>query len=667
MILAIAQVPAFAAPPGKKNQAPPPKVDETVGDLAVVLQGVETRVEGVGLVVGLDNTGGDPPESWYRSQLVEEMTKEGIDHASKMLADPQYAMVIVRMTIPAGASPDDHFDVEIESPPGSSTKSLSGGRLLKTRLRPILMAGGAPKTGSEFGFALGPIMVGTAENPNDLKSGRVLGGGRVKKETPFTMVIKDKHRSIRTAAIIQNAINQRFPQRGTGISKGTANGKSDSHLEIKIPSNYHQNQLRYFRVVQLLQLVDSPDLRVQRQETWGKELLDPKTSGIAALKLESLGISAQEKLEEGLKSPHPQVRFLAAEALAYLDNPKGAEVLSETAIQMPQFRAYALAALASMDQPVAHIKLRQLMDANDIEVRYGAFNALRVLDPRDPRLGRIDVMDQPKVEKPDEEFEGSDAMALSIARTASTPRVPDHFSLYVVDSDGPPVVHVSRTRRSEIVLFGRDQALETPVVLGTGNILLNAAEKDDQIEISKIVMSRFGNNDVKLRTSLDLVEVIRRVANLGATYPEIVSILDAANRQKNLAGTLIVDAVPPTDPEYFEAAIFGKDTTVKSDPKVEQTSTKPMSRFRKLFRAFGGQEETVAEKKPAPSPAKPEDAEKVASAAEKDKDAAASDEIPPKKDDGLKKASQIQEEEPAPAAAAKGRPRLLNWLKRSGD
>ena len=132
------------------------------------------------------------------------------------------------------------------------------------------------------------------------------------------------------------------------------------------------------------------------------------------------------------------------------------------------------------------------------------------------------------------------------------------------------MIHVSRTRRSEIVVFGRSQKLLPPIVLGTGAILLNAAEKDDEIEISKIVPSKFGDSDVKLRTSLELAEVIRRVANLGTTYPEVVAILDAANRQKNLPGALVVDAVPESNMDYLQAAILGKDPKAKVDPAVQR-------------------------------------------------------------------------------------------------
>ena len=108
----------------------------------------------------------------------------------------------------------------------------------------------------------------------------------------------------------------------------------------------------------------------------------------------------------------------------------------------------------------------------------------------------------------------------SQVRLAAQARRDDPFGLYVVDSEGPPLIHVSRTRRSEIVVFGRQQKLLPPIVLDTGSIFLNAAENDDKIELSKIVPSRFGDGDVKITTSLELAEVVRKTASLGATYPE---------------------------------------------------------------------------------------------------------------------------------------------------
>ncbi|QEH35058.1 flagellar basal body P-ring protein [Aquisphaera giovannonii] len=671
ILLALAQVQADAA--SKKKEPPPPKTDETVGDLAFVPQAGETKVEGVGLVSNLENTGVDPPPSWYRTQLVEEMGKAMIDHPNKILADPRFAMVVVRMTIRTGASPEDRFDVEVEVPPACGTKSLAGGYLMMTRLREVMVAGGSPRTSQDLALAQGPVMIGNEKDPNNPKVGRVLGGGKVKKETPFTLVIMENRRSFRTAKMLETVINARFHQSEAGTQKGAATGKTDGHLTLKVPTTYHQNQLRFFRVVQLLPMIDTPELRERRMAAWGKELLDPKTSGVAAMKLEGLGPSAGEVLRQGLKSDNAQVRFFSGESLAYLDDPSGADALGDTAAKMPQFRAYALAALAAMDQNASHMKLRKLMDEPDVEVRYGAFNALRTLDPNDPALGRVGILDQPRKEEDEADEEAPDAMAVALASASQRARPEDPFALYIVDSEGPPMVHVSRSRRSEIVVFGRDQKLLPPIVLGTGAILLNASDNNEEVEISKIVPSRGGDSDLKYRTSLDVGEVVRRVSNLGASYPEVVAILEAANRQKNLPGSLAIDAVPVTTPAYFEAAILGKDST-KPDKAVKQASAKaekPASRLRRLLRLGRGDdgEGDATAASVDKDKGKGKDADATASASPKapgagaDADKAGSGPAA-KKDPSVQKAGTEAEAGADDGDGPSSRPRLFNLFRR---
>jgi hypothetical protein len=311
-------------------------------------------------------------------------------------------------------------------------------------------------------------------------------------------------------------------------------------------------------------------------------------------------------------------------------------------------------------------------------------------------LGQVSVLDVPKTEEPPDE--SPDAMAVALATAANRPRPEDPFAFYIVDSDGPPIIHVSRTRRSEIVVFGRNQKMLTPIVLGTGSILLNAADKDDQVELSKIVPSRFGDSDVKLRTSLELGEVIRRASNLGATYPEIVAILESADRQKNLPGPLVVDAVPTAKADYFQAAIMGMDS-VKVDPAVKRTAAQdsgPGSRLRRLFGR--GNRDHDGTGKDSAKPADAQDATSMAAGTSKSKSGQAdssadtsvatsdSSKSPdtdrpvasagaepgtvgsgsatgsgpiPKKDDSVQKAGV---EEPS-----RRRSRLLDWLRGRGD
>jgi flagellar basal body P-ring protein FlgI len=557
-----------AAPKKKWSEPAPPKTHETINDLAFVFSDGRVQLEGVGLVFGLDNTGAEAPPSWYRQKLLDDMRKAGVENANQILKDKRFSLVIVHAEIPTGSTPADRIDVALELPPACGTTSLAGGYLLQTRLRPMMIAGGTPREGKEFAVAQGPVLTGTAANPSSLKVGRVLGAARIKEPLPFRLVIRDNRRSIKTAALLESVVNQRF-HFAEGVNEaGAAKGKTDEYLELKVPRVYHHNQDRYFRVVRLLPIVESPALRAERLVAWGQELLDPKTAGVAALKLEGQGTTGCETLRKGLESPNAQVRFFAAEALAYLDDPAGVDVLADAATHQLDFRPWALAALAATDQAAAHMALRKLMDVADVKVRYGAFDALRTLDEGDPFLGRIRVLDDPA--PPDEETqEGS--MAIALARRRNRPE--DPFALYLIDCDGPPMVHIANSRRCEIVLFGRDQKVLTPLVLGTGAILLNASENDDSVQISKIVPARYGeaDSDAKVAASLELGDVIRQAANLGAKYPDILAILQAAERQKNLPGPLVVDAVPGTSPVYLEAALFGKDTTAKKDDAVKPT------------------------------------------------------------------------------------------------
>lgn len=558
---------AAKKPAAKKPQVL--KVEETVGDLAKIPPLTETRIEGVGLVVGLDNTGSEAGPSVWRNKLLEKMRKDRVVNAERYLASPTNSLVIIRGKIPAGITTDDVFDVELELPPGSTTTSLEGGQLMLAELFMIgYNSAGDPLDGQKKATVSGSVMTGSTANPDDPKAGRVLGGARVKKDEPYLMIINEKRKSFSTAALLQANINNRFSRLRGIDQEGMAKAKTDEVLELKIPTNYHHNQYRYFQVVENLPAANLPELLPQRLERWGKELLDPKTAGASAIRLEGIGRNAAEALKKGLASPHPQVRYFAAEALAYLGDESGVDVLADAAANRPEFRAFALAALAAMDQPASLMRLQELMSHADEKVRYGAFNSLRTADKTHPALGQVAVRDQEP--EPEPEDAGSMEMRIAATRRKKPTRRPDPFDLYIVDCEGPPLVHVARSRRCEIVIFGKGQKLQTPAVLGAGPILINAADGDASVHVSRIGSESVDGPDQKVPTrGLELAETICVAANLGATYPEVLAILQAADRQKNLSGKLVVDALPTTTAAYEEAQVAGRDVT-KADPAVSK-------------------------------------------------------------------------------------------------
>ena len=221
------------------------------------------------------------------------MSKAGVEHAEKLLANPQVSMVIVRLTIPIGVDPTDRLDVQVEVPPACGTTSLAGGYLLKTRLREVLIAGRGRPAGHDMALAQGPIMIGTPAKPNDPKVGRVLGGGRVKKEYPFTLVIKENRESYSHVHDARDGCQQAIPRDRERTPERCRNRENlRAILVLNVPAVYHQNQEHYFRVVQLLPMIDTPELQLARIAAWSKELLDPTTAGVAAMKLEGLGLPA---------------------------------------------------------------------------------------------------------------------------------------------------------------------------------------------------------------------------------------------------------------------------------------------------------------------------------------------------------------------------------------
>jgi hypothetical protein len=551
-----------------KKKEVPPKVDETIGDVANIF-GRDVKVEGVGLVIGLDGTGAEPAPSWHQKKLVDEMQKAGLEHPERLLNSVNISLVVVRAVIPAGVSTKDRFDIDIELTAASATSSLAGGFLMSTRLAQRVTTKEGDKDDKVIATAMGPVMCGNQAKPNDPKVARVLGGGRVLNDALYLLSIKELRRSGKTSQLIENVVKQRFHQTQDGRNEGMVKAKTDSALELRVPKIYHHNQDRYHLVISHLSLVDNPNLRQERLRVWGKELLDPKRAGLAALKLEGLGPSAAPVLKEALGAPEDNVRYFAAEALAYLNDGDGAAVLYEMAKKKPEFRLFAFKALAAMDQAASLLKLRALMSEADSELRYAAFDALRTLDPTDPFLGRIRVIDP--VAQPD-----MDEMAVPIVgqpRKKPEPPPEDPFKLYVVDSEGPPLIHVSGNTRCEIVIFGKSQKMLTPIVLGAGGpLLLNASDGDEKVQICKITTKNLDAPNNKVNCTLDLAQVLKEMANLGASYPDVVSVIHMADKQKNLQGPFEVDKLPVPTKAYDDAQLAGVKT--KKDDNVKKTSGK---------------------------------------------------------------------------------------------
>lgn len=492
---------------------------DIVGDLAVAYGLHPIPVEAIGLVTGLRGTGSDPLPSPERQYLLAEMQRRGVDSPNTVLASPDTSLVLLRGYLRPGIQRGDRFDLEVRVPSRSETTSLLGGYLLEVPMREMAVLGGAIREGRVLASGEGPVLVDPNADPAKdaiyATRGVILGGGVSRTSRTLGLVLKPEHQSVFNSARIQTVVNRRFSLVHRGIQEGVAKAKTNEYIELKVHPRYKDNIERYLAVIRAIPLKDNETDRVRRITELQQQLLNPDTAASAAIKLEALGNPSVKALKEVLQSPHVPVRFYAAEALAYLDCPDAAPVLGQIARDEPAFRVYALSALGTLNDLESLEQLRSMLSSPSAETRYGAFRALTTLNPNDPV-----IMGE---------------------------KLGDQFSYHVLHVDGPPMVHVTKSRRAELVLFGSHIRLNSPPLLEAGNRIMVTGR-----EPGKIVISKFTPNepDQKRFVSDDLDEVIRAVVELGGTYPEVVQMLQQAKAGGYLTARFEVDALPEPGRRY---------------------------------------------------------------------------------------------------------------------
>jgi hypothetical protein len=510
-----------------------------IGDVSVPFGLFPIRVETPALVTGLPGTGSDPGPSPERAYVVSEMQKQGVQSPNQILASPATDIVVVRGYLRPGIQKGDRFDLEVRVPTRSENTGLRGGWLMEMKLKEIAAADGMWREGSDVAIAQGPILVDpTADERSDkvlASRGRVLGGGVSTISRPIGLVLRDAYKNVAVSAAAGAAINRRFHTYDKGIKVGVCTPKTDQFLELKVHPRYKDNVERYVRVIRALALKETPQEQAARLKTLENNLLDPLSSATAALRLEAIGKDAIPVLKKGAASTNVEVRFYAAESLAYLDEASAAPILGEIARDQPAFRAFALAALGAMDEFDAFEALKGLLATQSAETRYGAFRALWAMNKNDPLIRDEAVTDQ--------------------------------FKYHVVNIDGPEMVHITRNTRAELVLFGRNQKFVPPVRLEAGpQIMINSID-GDRLSVSRFAV---GQPDQKKIVSLSVDEMIRAVAELGGTYPDVVQALQQAKAARSYAGRLEIDAVPEAGREYQRTAVVSADE--KLTPEQEKAA-----------------------------------------------------------------------------------------------
>lgn len=517
-----------------------------VGDLTFASGMNPVQVQGVGLVVGLRDTGSDPAADANRQALLDEMETHEVDDPQTHLASKNTSLVLVAGLLPPGVQKGDRIDLEVTTPARSDTTSLRDGWLMQVRLREVAVLNNVQRKGDIDAIGGGDVVIDAmfeeTEDKLSLLRGRVLGGGEARISRNLGLVLKENVASVQASAMIGQAINARFHHFDRGVKQGVAKPLNSRVLELAIPPRYKNNVTRYMKVIRSVAMGESVADRAVRMQQLEQKLLEPTTSYGAALQLEAIGKDAIEVLRRGLRSPDLEVRFYAAEALAYLDDIEAVPALGEAAAKERAFRWHALTALSTMDHVAAYEALSNLLNDPSAETRYGAFRALQVRNPRDPLL-RGEVLGEA-------------------------------FAFHEVGAAEPPMIHFARTRRPEVVVFGFHQRLQPPQFLMAGRRIMVKRHDDQQV---KVIRFEPGEEDHVVVVPCEVPAVVRAIVEVGGGYEEVYQALRAAKAGGYLEARLVVDA------RASDRRRFRRDGSEGSDEESDASPYQTPSPVPELF------------------------------------------------------------------------------------
>ena len=210
------------------------------------------------------------------------------------------------------------------------------------------------------------------------------------------------------------------------------------------------------------------------------------------------------------------------------------DILVKAARDEPAFRWHAMTALASFDDVSTGNGLSELMQVESAETRYGAFRAMRARSSNDPLVS-------------------GDWLA-------------GNFHLHEIPSEASPMIHFSRAKRPEIVLFGLGQTVaddflhvETGLTVrgnGNGTVSVNSYS------------AKYGEE--KLICSNKVSDVIRTLAKLDYGYGSLMKMFRAANQSDSLNTRLVVNAIPKLGRTYSPDESIGQLAPEKSDRYVAE-------------------------------------------------------------------------------------------------
>ncbi|CAH7369582.1 flagellar P-ring protein [Vibrio chagasii] len=233
---------------------------EKIGDLTSIEGVRNNQLQGIGLVVGLPNTGDrNRFATENMSTLIQKYGIKVPDNVS--LRSRNVAAVMVNATLPPFAKKGQPIDVTVSSL--ADAKSLRGGTLIATPLMGL--------NGEVFGIAQGQVLVdgisatgldGSTIDVNSSSVGRIPSGATVENELDYSAVFSGDHVNLNlnssdfaTVNIIEKAINETF-------GEGVAYARDAGMLNIIAPRD-ESSRIEFITLINSISVeLPEPEARV---------------------------------------------------------------------------------------------------------------------------------------------------------------------------------------------------------------------------------------------------------------------------------------------------------------------------------------------------------------------------------------------------------------------
>ena len=495
-------------------------------------------IEGVGLAKDLDGNGSPAKAGSHRDHVLRALERiPNIEDSKKILASKDTEIILMKGLLAPGTREGDTFDLEVSVMKNSDAKTIEDGMIIQTRMQDVKKLDGRVRLGHVEAIGRGRILVDalfeTRKDKSNHLHGVVLGGGTALKDRPIGLVIRTSDYGPKTTTYIARAINQRFSVASESGTQGVAEPKDDRVVDLYVPENYRKNVGRYLSVIRNITYPEPIEKRIERIEKLDAQMAEPSAAAVTSLRLEAIGKEAIPSLKRALRHNDLEVQFHAAQALAYLGQSDGVDILKKSAKQEPAFRWHSLAALASMEDLAATKALEELLHVPSAETRYGAFRSLRVQSPGRPTVAGKWMGD---------------------------------FFLHEIVSEAEPMMHFSRSKRPEIVVFNDQQTVTDSFIHAQPGLTVRALGN------GRVSVTAFSEEYGKEKTVCsdrvaDLVEVL---ADKGYGYGSLLKIFREAKNAGSVNSRLVVNAVPKLGRTYTPGEFEDELPPEVSDKYVSQ-------------------------------------------------------------------------------------------------